>query len=363
MEAADAELRKRRSDRRAELARFEGLLDRCERAGAGGLPFPELSELARLYRRHAALLARERQRADDPEALRHLNALCVRAYTQLYPSPPGEDRAAGAGAGRVPLAVARTWRPQLLAWGLLVLGLVVGSGLARHDPEAVYALVPSSLGYSATHLDRLISSPEAREEFLAREETPLEANALFGSLLFAHNTRVGLLSFATGILAGIPTILLQVYNGLLVGALGWVFFQDPLPLDFLAWILPHGVPEFTAITLCASAGLVLGAAVALPGRRRRRDALRDAIDPALLLVLASVPLFLLAALIESFVRESTLGTATRLAVAGTNFALLCSFLVYVRRVARRVEVDSGWLREVPRAAANGEDAQGAPSTR
>ena len=76
---------------------------------------------------------------------------------------------------------------------------------------------------------------------------------------------------ALEILAGVPTILFQVYNGLLVGALGSVFFSDPWPFEFLAWILPHGIPEFTAITLCAAAGLLLGGAVALPGRRRRRN--------------------------------------------------------------------------------------------
>jgi uncharacterized membrane protein SpoIIM required for sporulation len=335
-------------DARESLARFELLLDRSERSGAGGLSFDDLSELAALYRRHAAGLARQRDRDDDPEAVRHLNALCVRAYSHLYPAPLAEGSRLGAFSQRLPRAVAQTWRPQLLAWALLLLGLVVGAGLASQEPEALYALVPSSLGYSPGQLDRLVSSAEARSEFLAREETPVEANAIFGSLLFAHNTRVGLLSFATGMFAGLPTILLQVYNGLLVGALGSVFFQDAVPVDFLAWILPHGVPEFTAITLCAAAGLALGGAVALPGRRRRRDALREAVDPALLLIAASLPLFLLAALIESFVRQSALGTAPRLAVAGAGALALLVFLLYVRRVARRVEVDTSWLRELGR---------------
>ena len=169
------------------------------------------------------------------------------------------------------------------------------------------------------------------------------ANALFGSALFAHNTRVGFLSFATGMLAGVPTILFQVYNGLLVGALGSVFFADPWPFEFLAWILPHGIPEFTAITLCAAAGLLLGGAVALPGRRRRRDTLRDAVEPALLLVGAAIPLFAMAALIESFVRESALATGTRLGVAAAMLAALLATMLYVRRVAMRVEVDTDWL--------------------
>jgi uncharacterized membrane protein SpoIIM required for sporulation len=336
-------------DRRADLARFEALLDECERLRVAQLPFDELRELGRLYRRHAAELARIRDRDEDPEAIRHLNALCVRAYTHLYPSPPPDQAPARGLRERLPLAIARTWRPQLLAWALLLTGLILGAALEAHDPDAVYALVPRSLGYSTGQLDRLLSSPEARAEFLAGDETPVMANALFGSALFAHNTRVGFLSFATGMLAGVPTILLQVYNGLLVGALGSVFFADPWPLEFLAWILPHGIPEFTAITLCTAGGLILGGAVALPGRRRRRETLREAVEPALLLVGAAIPLFAAAALIESFVRESALATGTRLAVAAAMLALLLLGMLYVRRVATRVEVDTNWLFEASAA--------------
>lgn len=333
-------------DRRTDLARFEALLDECERLRVAQLPFDELRELGRLYRRHAAELARTRERDEDPEAIRHLNALCVRAYTHLYPSPPPEQPRAAGLSKRLSLAIARTWRPQLLAWALLLTGLILGAALESHDPEAIYALVPSSLGYSTGQLDRLVLSPDARAKFIAGEETPVMANAFFGSALFARNTRVGFLSFATGMLAGVPTILLQVYNGLLVGALASVFFADPWPLEFLAWILPHGIPEFTAITLCAAGGLLLGGAVALPGRRRRRDTLRDAVEPALLLVGAAIPLFAMAALIESFVRESALATGTRLGVAAAMLAALLALMLYVRRVAMRVEVDTDWLLEL-----------------
>ncbi len=350
-------------DRRTDLARFEALLDESERLRVAQLPFDELRELGRLYRRHAAELARVRERDEDPEAVRHLNALCVRAYTHLYPSPPPEKTRTAGFSERLSLAIARTWRPQLLAWALLLTGLILGAALETHDPEAIYALVPRSLGYSTNQLDRLVSSPKSRAEFLAGDETPVVANALFGSALFARNTRVGFLSFATGMLAGVPTVLLQVYNGLLVGALGSVFFNDPWPLEFLAWILPHGIPEFTAITLCAAGGLLLGGAVALPGRRRRRETLRDAVDPALLLVAAAIPLFGVAALIESFVRESALATGTRLGVAAAMAAMLLAAMLYVRRVAMRVEVDTDWLLDLSAPPRSGSPGSGSASPR
>src|SRR5437870_11374627 len=74
-------------DARRATERFEAQLDRCERLRAGGLPFDELGELGRRYRAHTARLARLRERDDDPAEIRHLNALCVRAYSFLYVPP------------------------------------------------------------------------------------------------------------------------------------------------------------------------------------------------------------------------------------------------------------------------------------
>ena len=327
---------------RLELERFEGLLDRSEKLRAGGLPFDELRELAHLYRSHSARLSRLRDKHGDPDAIRHLNGLCVRAYAFLY----------SAGAGRpdrrvwrreLPRLARTTWRAVALAWLLLVLGAVLGGALTRQDPSALYSLLPAGFGYGPDRIDRLWASAEARADFFERTETPVGRNLAFGSFLFTHNTKVGLLSFATGMLAGVPSALLQLYNGLMLGAFASLFLHDAVSLPFIAWLAPHAVPELTAITLCCAGGLVLGAAVAAPGRRRRSLAVREDAVPALLLVALSLPLFLLAALTESFVRESALGTAPRLLVAGAYALALGLAHLWLRRRAREGSVDTGWL--------------------
>ena len=328
---------------RRETERFETLLDAAERLRMGGLTFDQLAELGRLYRAHASRLARLRARGDDPAAIRHLNALCLRAHTFLY-VPPAEHASLRRTLARsLPDAIARTWRVQVLAWTLLAAGLLVGGALGARDERALHAFLPLSMGYGADRIDALVHSAEARADFLAPAATPIGWNALFGSSLFVHNTRVGLLAFAAGALGGVPTVLLQLYNGILLGAFASIFLRDPDPLPFLAWILPHGIPELTAITCCAAGGLVLGGAVASPGRMRRGVALRAATEPALLLVGASVPLFGLAALAESFVRESALPVAVRLVIAATMAAAIVAASLAARRLAHRRAVDTGWL--------------------
>ncbi len=339
-------LPERSDDDRESLRRFESLLDRSEARRLAPVTFDETRELARLYRRFSRRLAQERELGDDPATIRHLNALCVRGYTLLYAGPTKLTTWRRATASDLARLLGRCWPALRAAWLLLFIGLLVGAALVRQDPSSIHAFVPSSLGYDADLLDRLATSSAAREEFLRHVESSSTQRAIFGSTLFAHNTRVGLLSFGAGILGGIPTALLQLYNGIAIGAFTTVFLADPAPLAYLAWILPHAVSELTAISLCAAAGLLLGAAVVAPGRVGRAEALRAGLAPALLMVATSVPLFLTAAFIESFVRESNLGLLARLSVAFVSFATITIAVMAIRRSARHRGIGAAWLAEL-----------------
>ena len=341
---------------RTKLLRFESLVERSERLRVRALPFDELHELSRLYREQSTRLARLRDRNADPDAIRHLNALCVRAYAFLYSeSERHARRLSGHWLARLPELFANTWRVQALAWLLLLLGTGLGAGLSAKQPAALYVLRPAGFGYPPERIAARRSSAAERAEFLASKETPTADDLALGSWLFTHNAQVGLLSFATGMFAGIPSALLQVTNGMMLGAFASVFLVDPWPVDFLAWLLPHAIPELTAVTLCGAAGLMLGAGVAAPGRRRRRDAIQENARPALLLFGVSLPLFAIAALTESLLRESALGATPRLAVAALYAAGVGWALYATRRAARAHGVDSEWLWQVatPDLAARG----------
>jgi uncharacterized membrane protein SpoIIM required for sporulation len=332
----------------SELERYEALLDRAERVRPSGMRFTELRALGVLYRRHLAYLARLQQRGDDPDAALHLNALGVRAYTLLY-GTRSRRRAQPRDGRRLLAAAGRGWAPLRIAFALLAIGAFLGAALTSRDSQFLWTIMPSAMGYTPVMLEDLAESEQARERFLERAELNTGSQVFFGSSLFAHNTRVGLLALAAGMLAGIPTVLLTLYNGLVLGAFGSIFWRGDWTLEFLAWILPHGVPEFTAISLCAAGGLLLGAAVTAPGASTRRRALREAMDAALILFAAAVPLLLLAALMESFVRESTLSTSTRLAIATAEIALLVLGAWFLRRFERHQSPGAGWLAELRQA--------------
>src|SRR5262249_12126726 len=107
-------IRNRAADERARTQHFEVLLARTERLRVRGLSCAELRELGELYRYHTARLAAQRDRAEDRDAIRALNALCVRAYTILYGRARRGARRDWVSALRA--ALGKTWRAQLLAW-------------------------------------------------------------------------------------------------------------------------------------------------------------------------------------------------------------------------------------------------------
>jgi uncharacterized membrane protein SpoIIM required for sporulation len=324
-------------------ARLEALLDDAERSG-GRFSFEDLRELAHLYRLSSAQLAVLRSRGSDPEALRYLNALCVRAYTHLHVPPPRREAQVGRFYfARFPATLAATAWLQGLVAVILLAGALTGASIVAQNPANLYAAIPSAM-YPADDLERLVSSAAEREKFLARAPVAFGIKSVFSASLFVHNTGIGFLSFATGILAGVPTIILVLYNGITLGAFAWIFSRDAAWPIFWAWLLPHAIPELLAITLCSTAGLLIGKAVLAPGRRGTAAALREAATPALELVAASVPLFVVAAAIESFLRQSSLSTPARFAAAAIAVASILSYVWYVHRLAaRRSALDLRWL--------------------
>jgi uncharacterized membrane protein SpoIIM required for sporulation len=329
--------------------RMGELLDRAESL-RWRLSFEELRELARLYRVTSARLAILRSRNRDPEAIRYLNSLCVRAYTHLQVSRPRAPEIRGFFLNQFPRTLAATARLQLLVALLMLAGALIAGAVVSSNPAALGAFIPASM-YSPVTLQRLADSAQERADFLGHARLDLGLKSVFSASLFVHNTKVGLLAFTTGILAGIPTLILVLYNGSILGAFIWIFSRDSNWPLFWAWLLPHAIPELLAVTLCSAGGLVIAKAVVAPGRQGVAAALQQAASPALQLVCAAVPLFVAAAGLESFLRESTLSSATRFATAAGAVAAIAAYTWYVHKLTRRpAPSDLDWLLKAGRPA-------------
>lgn len=311
-----------RREREAAWLELEGLVARAERRGVKALSAAELLRLPALYRGAVAALSAARSLSLDENLRTWLEALAARAYLVVH-----GVHASPAGALRrflhpgMAQAVRSLRGPVLLAAALLVVGMLAGYGLVARDPEAYYALVPEGLAAGRTPA---ASTEALRAGLYAGEGT---GAAPFASFLFVNNARVGLLCFALGIVGGLPTLLLLLGNGLVLGAFVQVHVARGLALDVFGWLLPHGVPELTAVALCGGAGLALGRALWMPGTRTRSAALSAAGREACVLVLGALLLLALAGLLEGWFRQAVQDVAVRYAVAALATAAVGAWLL------------------------------------
>lgn len=322
-----------RHAREAGWRELEALVATGEARGLGSLTARELERMALLYRAALSALSVARSIAVDRGLLRYLEGLGLRAHLCLYGPEPGLGRALRAFfAGQLPAAVRALALPLLATAVILLLGVAAGLALVDRDEAWFAALVPAGLAGGRGPASSAYDLREVLEQGLPglAETLQLVANALF-----ANNTAVSLLAFGLGFVAGVPTVLLVFYQGLVLGAFLALHAHRGLLVPFLGWISIHGFTEIGALLICGAAGLRIGAATVFPGRHRRRENLAlagRAVAPA---VAGAVGMLLIAAVLEGVFRQLVQPTGERFAIGGTSLLLWLGYYLASGRAGPR----------------------------
>lgn len=317
---------------------LDTLLRRAELEGVHVLGLDGARRMAKLYRVVSSDLLRARTELVDAAVVDSLNDLVGRGYSIVHGAE--ERRTSGAVTNFVLRGYPRLVRSErklfMLAAFVLAVGAVVGAGAMARDPGATTVLIPE---------DHMMRSPTERVDDDA-ESGPASAqkSALFTTFLFTHNIRVSFLLFALGMTAGAGTLALLAYNGVPLGALAVHYHAHGKAAFFWAWILPHGIIELTAICLAATGGLVLARAIVSPGRRPRREAVAEAGKRATQLVLGTMPIFVLAGLVEGTVSQlhpPHVPFALKYATAALVSGAVWAYLIWAGREAHVTQSASG----------------------
>jgi uncharacterized membrane protein SpoIIM required for sporulation len=300
---------------------LETLVNACARRGVGVLSHAELRTLALLYRQTAADLSVAR---DDPAStplVRYLNTLLGRAHNLIYSGEAREARGIIHFYARVFPAVFRQTLPYTLAaLALFAAGMVAGVAIAWTDPGFQRLLLGSGM------MDTI-------ETGRMWTHSIVSIKPLASSAIMTNNLSVSFAAFAGGILAGLGTIYMMIFNGVLIGVIAVACHQAGMSLSLWSFVAPHGVLELPAIFIAGGAGLLVAKGLLAPGMLTRRDSLTDAAALAVRLLLGVIPMLIVAGLIEGFVSPSDAPTATKFAIAASGFVLLVSYVSFVRRPA------------------------------
>lgn len=287
----------------------------------------ELSRLDLLYRRTTQHLSQVLTRTNDAQLIHYLNDLTAAAHSLIY-LPPRASVWTGCsnflmeGFARL---IVRRGRYHATSAALLLTGGLLGYFLSLHDALAAYALMmpcacdPRTPGATRQQL---------LEALRSGRDTDDGGKFLFASFLFSHNLKVGITAMGLGLLAAVPTMILMIYNGMLLGAFAAMHHRVGIDAELWAWILPHGIPELGAIVLFGGTGLLLGHAVVSPGRLTRAESLKRAGLDAAQTCVGAGGLLVLAAILESYLRQSHLSTTARLIVASVSALFWATFILY-----------------------------------
>jgi uncharacterized membrane protein SpoIIM required for sporulation len=310
-----------RSAREAEWSELESILDRAFSRGPRTLTPDELERLPLLYRAAVSSLNVARKTALDRALVSYLDALVARAYLAIYTtSRPTQSPLRTLFFRKFPREVRRLAGEMSLSFALLAAGTVTAFLLTAHDPEWYFAFVEEGLSAGR--------NPGASTEFLRSMlyDGEDEALSFFASWLFSHNASIGLTAFALGFAAGVPTAFLMFTNGTMLGAFLALYNSRGLLVPLLGWLLPHGVPEISAILLCGGAGFVIGRAILAPGDESVGTALVLAGRRGSVVAAGAVVLFLYAGVIEGVFRQVVTDDVLRFAMAAFNAIWLAAWL-------------------------------------
>ena len=320
-----------RAEREADWIAFDTLLGRLETRGAKALSSDELLQLPILYRATLSSLSIARATMLDKALLDHLEGLAMRGYFLIY----GVRETRLSRLRRFflydwPAAVRAVWKETLIIALIITLGALTSWSLVAHNPEWYYNFVPEEMAGGR--------DPRATVDFLRSTLGHGKAGGedqgalhVFATFLFTHNSRVSIMSFALGFAFGVPTMMLEYYQGIGLGAMLAVFSAKGLGVDFGGWLFIHGTTELFAAALSGAAGLRIGSAVVFPGARSRLQAAAEAGRTAGKVMVGVILMLLAAGLLEGFGRQLITDTVMRYAIGSLMLAFWLAYFYIPRR--------------------------------
>lgn len=252
----------------------------------------QVRDTARLYRAVTSDLALAQRDFPRSEITAYLNQLVARAHAIVYRGEPLALKRMWEFATKgFPRLFRETWLYTFIAAMLFILPAVgAGFGVFITPETATLLLPPQAQG--------LIGIVEDKQLWI---DIPVEERPYASAFIMTNNIRVSFLAFASGLTAGLLTLWVLFFNGLMIGTLTGLTAYHGIGFELWTFVIGHGVIELSVIFMAGGSGLMLGWSILRPGLVRRRDALAQSARKAVYLLLGAVPWLVIAGTIEGFI--------------------------------------------------------------
>jgi uncharacterized membrane protein SpoIIM required for sporulation len=151
---------------------------------------------------------------------------------------------------------------------------------------------------------------------------------IMSSAIIANNVQVTFAALASGLTAGVLTLMLLITNGVSIGAVFGLYASRGIFRQIELFVLPHSVLELSAICIASGGGFLIAAAILLPGARTRREALVVNGRRAIRLITATTLMLIVAGSLEGLLSPRTdVPDWTKFAAAATTAVLMLLYFM------------------------------------
>jgi uncharacterized membrane protein SpoIIM required for sporulation len=307
------------ANRKQNWRRLEELVDRSGRRGVAALDHDELQELGLLYRQTASDLATVREDITSRPFTSYLNQLLARAHNLIYMGKrPNWTGVVRFYRETYPQIFRETFPLVFLSALIFIAGGIAGAVVMLRDPGFAHQILGP----------QMVETIEKREMWT---HSILAVKPMAASGIMTNNIMVGFMMFAAGISAGLGTIWMLITNGLLMGVLAVATARAGMALQLWDFVAAHGALELPAIFIAAGAGLEIARGLLFPGMLPRKDSLRLAGSQAAKLLLGTIPLLVVAGVIEAFISPVKIATPLKFMLSAVLFTALALYLLSGRK--------------------------------
>ncbi|MBT2728105.1 stage II sporulation protein M [Bacillus sp. ISL-75] len=287
-----------------------------------------ITQYHRLYQKAAQHLSYSQTYFPNDEVTQYLNGLVAKSHNLLYKDQVSSIKQIRHFFSEKFIGLLfEQWKFVMFAMILFMIG-ALGSFLSvMNDSLHIYSILPAEIAKGV--------DPEQ----LGKGHDAVDSSLMSASIM-TNNIKVAIFAFAGGITFGLVTVYLMVYNGIIIGALAALFWHHSKSYDFWAFIVPHGMIELTAIFIAGGAGLLMGYKLFVPGQYSRSFQLKQQAIRSVQLLLGTIPLFVIAGIIEGFITPADISLEAKYSVAFLTVIGLFLYIVIGKLKLTKVIKDS-----------------------
>jgi len=227
----------------------------------------------------------------------YLNGLAQKIFYSIYKNRRNRKaRLINFWKEELPLIVYNSRVAFRLSFGVFVIALLIGVISSIYDADFPKAILGEE------YVSMTIANVDSGDPMAV-----YKSDGMFGMALgiTINNIWVAFRTFILGVFFMVGSIFILVYNGIMVGAFQYMFYDFGLLQESALTIWMHGALEISSIVIAGAAGITMGRGLVFPGTLPRTKAFQLSARRGLKIMIGITPIFILAGFIEGFITRLT----------------------------------------------------------